>query len=127
MGSSTFVTVDLFNAIAAPVKNIILYRLYMTPCRKSNILWYTGYKIKYFVPSRELQKTSIDQKLFFTSRCVIDFHAVLMGNFKHRVVRIKPTTVQRCAQEDLMCIAIKNRTREPGKDGKILWDTVCWQ
>ena len=31
----------------------------------------------------------------------IDFHALLMNNFKHRVMRIEPTTtIQRCAQED---------------------------
>ena len=61
--------------------------------------------------------------------CRIDFHALLMSNFEHRAAhRAYYCTVQRCAQEDCICIAIKNRRREPGRarDRKILSDTGCY-
>ena len=72
--------------------------------------------------------TPIDHKTVFQNYvlCRIDTHALLMSNFEYTVLSIDPTTVQRCAQENWICIATKNRRREPGRDGKILSDTGCY-
>ena len=64
--------------------------------------------------------TPIDHKMFFATTCVIDFHAFLVRNFEHRVLRIEPTNVQWGAQEDWISIAIKNRRRERRELGRSL-------
>ena len=59
-----------FIPFAAPVEKILLYTAY-TPARR----YYTVVQV------------------VFTTTCVIDFHALLMSNFEHRILRIEPTTV----------------------------------
>ena len=55
----------------------------------------------------------------------IDLHVLFTNSFEHRVLRIEPiyTAVYKgvlVGVLNLICIAIKNRRREPGKDVKIL-------
>ena len=61
--------------------------------RTSNILLYTM--------SHELHKyTYRPYSVFHNYMCRIDFHALLMiNNFEHRVLRIEPTAVHRCARK----------------------------
>ena len=54
----------------------------------------------YFVPSHELHKyTHWPYHVFHNYICRMDFFALLMNNFEHRVLRIEPTAVQRCARK----------------------------
>ena len=78
------------------------------------------------MPSHVLHKYTYRSHytVFRNYMCRIDFHVLLMSNFEHKVMHIEPTTVQRCVQEDKICIAIKNRRREAGRDGNILSDSV---
>ena len=59
----------------------------------------------------------------------IDLHVLLTNSFNHRVLRIEPinTAVYKgvlVGVLNLICIAIKNRRRKPGKDVKILSDRM---
>ena len=74
--------------------------------RTSNILLYTGYNpwCKINILCRHTScctNTLIDPILFFTATimCRIDFHALRMNKFEHRILRIEPTAVHRCARK----------------------------
>ena len=84
--------------------------------------------MKYFMPSHVLHNYIYRSyyTVFRNYMCRTDFHVLLMGNFEHKVMRIEPTTAQRCAQKNIICIAMKNRKREPGRDENILSDTGCY-
>ena len=53
----------------------------------------------------------------FLFRVFYNFHALIMNNFKHRVLRIEPINQILLFKSVLL---IKHRRREPGRDVKIL-------
>ena len=65
--------------------------------------------------------------VLFLFRVFYNFHAFIMNNFRHRVLRIEPNNaaVQKGASRRTQFASwIKNNRREPGRDVKILSDRM---